>query len=96
MLARYYLGMTVPPQTGRDTWIGQFPWTPDFEERRAAAEELFSGRMAPAEAQAMVRRIGAPWLLTDCDRQTDLEPLLGALVTRRHRFGCASVYEVGG
>ena len=44
----------------------------------------------------MVRRIGAPWLLTDCDRQPDLEPLLGDLVTRRNRFGCASVYEVGG
>lgn len=96
VLARYYLGMTVPPRTGRDTWLGQFPWTPDFEQRRAEAEELFSGRLTAADAQAMVRRIRPAWLLTDCDRQVDLAPLLGDLVTRRHRFGCASVYEVGG
>ena len=95
VLARYYLGMTVPPQTGRDTWVGQFPWTPDFEKRRAAAEELFSGRMAPADAQRLVREIGPRWLLADCGRQVDLEPLLGDLVRRTDRFGCAAVYEVG-
>jgi hypothetical protein len=94
VLARYYLGMTVPPQTGRDTWVGQFPWTPDFEARRAAAEELFSGRMTPAAAQGMVRRIRPAWLLTDCRRQVDLGPLLGSLVRQRHRFGCAEVYEL--
>jgi hypothetical protein len=94
VLTRYYLGMAVPPHTGRDTWVGNFPWTPDQRERSAAAEELFSGRLTPAAAQEMVRRIRPGWLLTDCGRRVDLGPLLGSLVSRRHRFGCAEVYEL--
>jgi hypothetical protein len=94
VLARVYLGMTVPSHTGHDTWLGQYPWTPDFNERRAQAEELFAGRMPPAEARRFVRRVGASYLLTDCRSRADLEPLLGPLVQRTHRFGCAAVYDL--
>ena len=94
VLARYYLGMTVPSRTGHDTWVGQFPWTPDSEERRARAEELFSGRMPPDAAQRFVREVGASYLLADCAYPVDLEPLLGDLVERTHRFGCSAVYEL--
>ena len=95
VLARLYLGMTVPSHTGHDTWLGQYPWTPDFNERRPQAEELFTGQMPPAAARRFVRRVGASYLLTDCQTsKVDLEPLLGDLVERTHRFGCAAVYEL--
>lgn len=94
VLARYYLGMTVPSRTGHDTWVGQFPWTPDSEERRARAEELFSGRMPADAAQRFVREVGASYVLADCAYPVDLEPLLGDLVARVDRFGCAAVYEL--
>lgn len=94
VLARYYLGMTVPSLTGRDTWVGQFTWSPDFENRRAAAEDLFAGRMSPAAAQRLVRRLRPAFVLADCRVRTDLRPLLGPTVARPRRFGCATVYPV--
>ena len=94
VLARYYLGMTVPSLAERDTWVGQFTWSPDFDERRATAEELFGGRMRPAEAQRLVRELRPAFLLADCRVTTDLRPLLGATVAEPRRFGCATVYPV--
>ena len=93
VLSRYYLGMTVPPRTGLDVWVGQFPWTPDFEERRVRAEELFAGRVPAAEARAFVRGTGARYVLADC-RSADLAPLLGDLVRRTDRFGCVRVHAL--
>jgi hypothetical protein len=94
VLSRYYLGMTVPALAGRDTWVGHFAWTPDFESRRARADDLFAGRLGAEEAQALVRSARPAWLLADCRTGVDLAPLLGGLVVRTHRFGCAAVYEV--
>jgi hypothetical protein len=94
VLARYYLGMTVPPRTGHDTWLGQFPWTPDFEERRAQAERLFGGALDAAAAQRMVRAIGPRYVLADCRQPFDVAPLLGDLVASTRTFGCARVHEL--
>jgi hypothetical protein len=30
VLTRFYLGTTVPGLTGHDTWLGNYPWSPDF------------------------------------------------------------------
>lgn len=94
VLARYYIGMTVPSLAGRDTWVGQFTWSPDFDERRATAEELFGGRMPPAEAQRLVRDLRPAFVLADCGVSTDLRPILGPTVGEARRFGCATVYPV--
>jgi hypothetical protein len=94
VLARYYLGMTVPALTGRDTWVGHFAWTPDFTRRSAQAEDLFAGRMDPAAAQALVLSIRPAYLLADCSQRADLRALLGPAITGVHRFGCAAVYDV--
>lgn len=94
VLAQAYLGMTVPARTGRDTWLGHFPWTPDHARRTAVADALFAGRLSASEARALVRRARPAYLLSDCRRPVDLAPLLGDLVRRVPGFGCAGVYEV--
>ena len=51
--------------------------------------------MAPAEAQALARRSGARFAFADCrPGLRDLRPLLGPLIERARRFGCATLYEL--
>lgn len=94
VLARYYIGMTVPALTGRNIWVGQYAWTPDFNRRRAVAEDLFAGRLAPDVARQLVRSLRPAFLLADCGARADLTQLLGPVVAEPHRFGCAAVYAV--
>ena len=95
VLTRFYLGQAVPGLSGRQTYVGHPAWTPDFGGRVDETEELFGGDMAPAEARALVRRTGAEFVVQDCAERTDLSATLGPLIRRTHRFGCATVYEVG-
>jgi hypothetical protein len=92
VLARYYLGMTVPAYTGRRTWVGENTWTPDFARRAQAAEALFGGAFSAAKTQRFVRLIGARFVLVDCGAHAQFDRALGSLVASAHRFGCARVY----
>ena len=94
VLAPQRLGQAVPGYTGRSTWVGHYQWTPDYDARRARAEALFGGRMAPAEAQALVAQSGAAFLLAGCRTPGDLRPALGPMVAGVRRVGCATVYEI--
>jgi hypothetical protein len=94
VLAPVYTGLLIPAYTQRETWIGAGSWTPDFGAREQAAERLFSARMGRGEAEALVRRSGARFLLSDCHGRADIEPLIARLVTRELHFGCATVWEV--
>ena len=93
VLARTDMGAAVPGFAGRNTWVGHRTWSPDAVERAKEADDLFRGRLAPADAQALVARAGAAFLLSDCGANADLAPALGPAV-RPVRFGCATVYEV--
>ncbi len=88
------LAAAVPAYTGRRTWQGHLTWTPDFPTRAAEASDLFAGRLPNSTAQALVRRVGARFLLADCAERRDLAPLLRHVLRAVHRFGCASVYEL--
>jgi hypothetical protein len=94
VLAPVYTGLLVPAYTQRETWIGAGSWTPDFRAREQAAERLFSADMTPAEAEALVRRSGARFLLSDCHGRKDIRRLVARVATRERRFGCATVWEV--
>jgi len=90
------LGQAVPAFTGRQTYVGHYYWTPDYTGRSALADQLFDGRLSRAQAVALVRVSKAAFLVSDCRRgRADLQPLLGGLIVRVWRFGCATVYEVG-
>ena len=89
------LGQAVPAFTGRQTYVGHYYWTPDYPGRSALAMQLFDGRLSHAQAAQLVRVSRAVFLLSDCrPGRVNLQPLLGELIARTWRFGCATVYEV--
>jgi hypothetical protein len=95
ILAPVYSGIVLPAYTGREVWIGPGSWTPDRERRDRVAEDLFSGRLTPAEAQALVRESGARFVFADCNGRRDITPLIAPVVTGPpRRFGCARVWTV--
>lgn len=94
VLTRLYLGQAVPALSGRHTYVGHPSWTPRLAERVDATERLFAGELPPAEARALVRRTGVAFAVQDCILRRDLTPVLGPLIRSRHRFGCATVYEL--
>lgn len=95
VLASAYLGETVPAETGRQTWVGLPSWTPHYAARVAASERLFSGRMNPEAAQALVRSTRARYVLTDCQHRADPVPWLRPLTLTSRRFGCALLLTLG-
>lgn len=94
VLAPVYSGTLVPAYTLRETWIGAGSWTPDFEERRLLSEALFSGRLTRSQAEEVVRRSGAGWLLSDCHGRADITALVAGVTEPPRRFGCATVWRV--
>ena len=94
VLTRFYLGMVVPAQTGRQTYTGNCYWSePNCRYRSVTAEQLFTGKLSPAQARGFVRQTGARFVLGDCRSQSltaALAPIAGAV----HRFSCATVYVV--
>ena len=94
VLAPYYSGQLVPAHTGRETFVGARSWTPDFDERREAAERLFRGELDPAAAEAAVRASGARYLLSDCQGRAPIGADVRAFTDPPRRFGCATVYRV--
>jgi hypothetical protein len=96
VLAPVYTGIAVPAYTGRETWIGAGSWTPDQPERARLAEELFGGRLDAAEAEALVRRSGARFVLSDCHGRADISAQLAGFTDPPRRFGCATVWRVRG
>lgn len=96
VLAPVYTGIVVPAYTGRETWIGAGSWTPDQPQRAEVAEQLFSGRLDAAAAEALVRRSGARFVLSDCHGRADISGLLAGFTDPPRRFGCATVWKVRG
>jgi hypothetical protein len=47
-----------------------------------------------ADARDYVRGSDARFLFASCRPAADLEPILGPLLARTRRFGCATVYEL--
>jgi hypothetical protein len=93
VLAPAYGGHMLPYRTGREVYVGALSWTPDWDARVRETRSLFEGEMTPAEAQELARRSGARFVFVDCrPGLNDLAPLLGLLVERVDRYGCATVY----
>lgn len=90
-----YVGLIVPAETGRHTYVGTCLWSqPNCDQRVVATANLFNGVDGAAAARAFVRSTGARFLLEDCNSHANLTKLLRPLVVAQRRFGCASVYEV--
>jgi hypothetical protein len=95
VLAPNPITLLVPGLTGREVWSSGLGWTPDFLRRGKRTQTLFDGDLSPAPARALVRESGVRFLLAGCNTgRVDLRPVLGRLVARTRRFGCARVYVV--
>jgi hypothetical protein len=90
-----YVGLIVPAETGRHTYVGPCLWSqPNCGKRVTETANLLTGALDPAQARAFVRSTGARFVLEDCNSTADLAKILGSLVLSEKRFGCAAVYEV--
>lgn len=96
VLTQFYLGEAVPARTGRHTLVGDCLWSePRCMPRSLTADALFTGAMSPGEARSFVIGSGARFVLASCDAHANLARLLGPLIIAVHRFGCATVYDLG-
>ncbi len=90
-----YLGIIVPGETGRRSYVGACLWSePHCSDRIVFTRNLFLGWDKPQQAQAFVRSTGARFLLKDCYSPEVLQKQLGSMITSVKRFGCATVYKV--
>jgi len=94
VLAPVYTGIVVPAYTGRETWIGAGSWTPRQPERTQEAEALFGGQLDAAQAEELVRRSGARFVLSDCHGRADISGVVAGFTDAPRRFGCATVWRV--
>lgn len=88
------IGVAVPAFTGRNTYVGNYYWTPGYPERVQQAELLFSGALTRAQAGELLRASRAGFLASDCDGRADLTTLLEPWLREVRHFGCATVYEL--
>lgn len=95
VLTRAYLGVIIPGETGRNTYVAGCQWSqPDCAGRTVGAKSLFSGAMAPPAARAFVLATGARFVLSGCGWGPSLRRVLAPILRAVHRYGCASVYEI--
>jgi hypothetical protein len=84
-----YAGYIVPLRTGRESWIGPFSWTPDWDARQRLTDRLYEGPMGAAEARRFAASTDARFLFGDCRPGVrDLEPLLRPDLVRVSRWAC--------
>jgi hypothetical protein len=95
VLTASYLGVIVPAETGRRTYVGDCMWTgPSCQQRMNTTQALFSGSLSAQAARTLLLQSGARFVLADCRTTADLPKLLGPVIRSTTRFGCASVYAV--
>ena len=95
VLTRLYLGLIVPAETGRRTYVGDCLWSePNCTPRAQNTQALLDGAMTPAAAQQFVLGTGARFVLQDCGTSGDLARSLAPIIRSVHSFGCATVYTV--
>jgi hypothetical protein len=97
ILTRGYLGVIVPAETGRNTYVGGCQWSqPHCDRRVVAARMLFAGTMTPTASRAFVLGTGARFVLSGCHWGDHLLRVLAPITASVRRFGCATVYEIAG
>ena len=94
VLAQFYLGQTIPAETGRQTWLGSYSWTPDFFRRISTTNNLFAGKLSPVEVDRVVRSSSARFVLSACNDNVNIAPALHSMLRSVRHFGCATVYEL--
>jgi hypothetical protein len=93
VLTRFYLGAVVPAETGRRTFVGDCLWSqPECMWRAQLAQQLFDGSLPERMTRELVRQLGAPFVLADCQTPPGTDRVLAPLSRSILRFGCATIY----
>lgn len=96
VLASSYGGLLVPAYSGRETYIGPFSWTPQWDLRAKVTGSFFDGKLKPSAARRFVKSTGARFVFQECKGRVQAPPSLtaelGPLVQAVKEFGCARVY----
>jgi len=96
VLAPFNPGAVVPSETDRRSYDGDLFWSvPDESGRNRLAARLFAGKLTKPHALAFVRHSGARFLLEPCNVRADMWHIVGRLIRRSRRFGCATIYILG-
>jgi hypothetical protein len=93
ILSSYHISPAAVAMTGRQAWVGNPIWTPDYLDRAARTAKLFAGTLPARDARRLVAASGARYVLADCPAR-DPARALGPMVLDVKRFGCVSVIEV--
>lgn len=96
VLAPQYLGLIIPAETGRRTYVGTLTWSqPNFSQRRALAQRALT-TLPPAAARAAILGTGARFVLnsTCTIPARDVTQALAPITLAAHHFGCATVYLI--
>jgi hypothetical protein len=73
--------------------VGNYTWTPDYQQRVNLANDLFEGKLSATQATQLIQSSGATFLLSDCNENSPISnSVLVASATKR--FGCVTVYQV--
>ena len=91
-LRRSLCESSLPDRTGRQVYVGAVSWSPHYEKRREAADDLFAGRLTGARARGFVRATHARFLFADCRKLHDLTAELRPMLQETRRFGCATIW----
>ena len=98
VFTRSYLGLLIPPLTGRHVYEGSCQWSqPDCPGREALLHRVFvTARYPDSAIRAAVLSTDTRFVLNStCTLAAkDLDAALASLVTSIKRFGCATVYEI--
>lgn len=97
VLTPIHLGALVPFETGRNTYIGDCYWSlPDCRGRNVNSWLVAHwAQVWPRIARAFVMSTGARFLVKDCKGRDHIWHELHSIILSVHRFGCATVYELG-
>ena len=96
VMTENYLGTVIPAYTGRQTWLGAGSWSPDFNTRQKALDQLFAGKLGPQAARELVVRPGAGFILEDCRAKPQFFANVKAFTEVVWKKGCVTVLRVKG
>jgi hypothetical protein len=98
VLTRAYLGLIIPAETGRHTYLGSCQWSqPDCTQREILVHRVFqTPGIPPTTVRSAVLGTGARFVLaSDCTLPgKNLDRILAPITSSTRRFGCATVYEI--
>ena len=96
VMTENYLGTVIPAYTGRQTWLGAGSWSPNFNTRQKALDQLFAGKLGADDSKRLVVRPGAGFILEDCRAKPRFFADVSTFTEVVWKHGCVTILRVNG